>query len=173
MAENTKVTEAVFALLIQIYTNLDSSLMERLSEFESEYIEHCINSIRENLQNIERRTPEEKEAVLKAIALTDKKKLMFYETRIRLAMKCITRLIQNSEKEGTFGLVSHRAFAQGTLIPDIFVDNEFNYAPNNGYQKSFKLHLKSNMTIQQVKKMVCKELAHKKVQKIQEVPPHP
>lgn len=35
------------------------------------------------------------------------------------------------------------------------------------------MKLKSNMNIWQVKKMVCKELANKASEKIQEVPPHP
>ena len=33
--------------------------------------------------------------------------------------------------------------------------------------------LKSNMNILQLKKIICKELAHKKAEKIQEIPPHP
>ena len=63
-------------------------------------------------------------------------------------------------------MTSHRAFAEGTIIPDIDITNEFNYAPNNGYQKSFKIVLKSNMTMYQVKKLICKELAHKKIEKL-------
>lgn len=141
-AENAKVIDAILALLIQIHTNLDSSLHDRISEFENLFINTCVDTIKENQAFIQARTPDQKIAVSKAIGLAEKKKLMVFEKRISLAIKCLTRLIQNSEKEGTFGLTSHRAFAEGTIIPDIDVTNEFNYAPNNGYQKSFKIVLK-------------------------------
>ena len=53
------------------------------------------------------------------------------------------------------------------------VTNEFNYSANKGYQKTFKIDLLSNMNFYQVKKLICQELAHKKVEKVWEDPPHP
>lgn len=123
---------------------------------------------------IRNRSEELKEKAAKAVGLQDKKKYCINEKRISLMMKsCLTQLIQQSEKEGTYGLCSHRSFAQGTVISDINFTNEFNYAANKGYQKSFKLTLKSNMNMYQVKKLICKELAFRKVENVQEVPPHP
>ena len=58
------------------------------------------------------------------------------------------------------------------MIKDIEISNEFNYAANKGYQKSFKLTIKSNVNMYQVKKLICKELAFKKVDNVQEIPPH-
>lgn len=95
------------------------------------------------------------------------------EKRISNAFRSLTNLIKNSESEGTYGLISHRAFAQDTIVKDIEVTNEFNYEANSGYAKSFKIDLKSNMNLFQVKKMICEKLAFKEVDKIQEIPPHP
>ncbi len=64
-------------------------------------------------------------------------------------------MIKNSEKDGTFDLISHRAFAQDSIIKDIVITNEFNYEANTGYQSTFKLDLKSNMNMLQVKKLIC------------------
>mmetsp|Transcript_12853 Transcript_12853/g.16511 ORF Transcript_12853/g.16511 Transcript_12853/m.16511 type:complete len:84 (-) Transcript_12853:124-375(-) len=83
-------------------------------------------------------------------------------------MRCLKRLIQNSETEGTFGLTCHKSFAEGQIIPNIEIENAFNYEANTGFQKTFKLKLKSNMNVWQVKKMVCSELAYKAAEKIQE-----
>jgi len=172
-AEEAKVNEAAVSLLIQIHTHLDATLLSRLPEFEDHFIATCIDTIEANLKSIGSRTEEQKVAVSKAVSTAEKKVLMVQEKRISLAMRCLTRLIQNSEREGTFGLTSHRAFAQGTDIDGVEIENAFNYEANTGYQKSFKLNLKSNMNFWQVKKMICRELAHKVVDKIQEVPPHP
>ena len=86
-------------------------------------------------------------AASKAVTLVDKKLHLAEEKRICNAIRCLTRLIQNSECEGTFGLTSHRSFAQGTLIPNITVQNCYNYASGNGHQQSFTLNLMSNMNI--------------------------
>ena len=73
--------------------------------------------------------------------MAEKKKLKVFEKRITLAMKSLTKLIQNSEKDGTYGLTSHRSFAQGTIIENIEIQNDFNYAASKGYQKSFKMNI--------------------------------
>ena len=73
--------------------------------------------------------------------MAEKKKLKVFEKRITLAMKSLTKLIQNSEKDGTYGLTSHRSFAQGTVIENIEIQNDFNYAASKGYQKSFKMNI--------------------------------
>ena len=86
---------------------------------------------------------------------------------------CLTQLIKQSEKEGTYGLCSHRSFAQGTIIKGIEITNQFNYSANTGYQKSFKIDVKSNLNMYQVKKLICKELAFKKVENVQDLSPHP
>ena len=78
------------------------------------------------------------------------------EKRISNAFRSLTNLIKNSESEGTYGLISHRAFAQDTIVKDIEVTNEFNYEANSGYAKSFKIDLKSNMNLFQVKKMILR-----------------
>lgn len=94
--------------------------------------------------------------------MAEKKVHLVEEKRISNALRCLTRLIQNAEREGTFGLTSHRSFAQGTPLNNISFLNSYNYSANSGYQQSFTLDLKSNMNIYQVKKIVCKELAFKK-----------
>ena len=48
-------------------------------------------------------------------------------------MGCLKQLIKNSETEGTFGLVSHKSFAEGQVIPNIEFHNLFNYEGQNGY----------------------------------------
>ena len=172
--ETGRVCEAVVSLLIQVHTNLDPSLESRLSEFEEIFINSCVDTIQENLGIIRARSDEMKEKVAKATTMADKKKYMIEEKRISSMMKsCLTQLIKESEKDGTFGLHSHRSFAQGTVITGIEVTNEFNYSANKGYQKTFKIDLLSNMNFYQVKKLICKELAHKKVEKVWEDPPHP
>lgn len=88
---------------------------------------------------------------------------MVAEKRISLAMRCLTALIKNSEKEGTYGLISHRAFAEGGDVPEINILNEFNYEANTGFQKTFKLNLKQNMSMLMVKKLICQQLAFKLV----------
>jgi CCR4-NOT transcriptional regulation complex NOT5 subunit len=102
-----------------VHTQLDDQLKDRLPEFEDLFINSCIDSIQEQLELIEKRTPEEKLEASKAITMVDKKKFIIHEKRISNAMRCLTRLIQNSEREGTFGLTSHRSFAQGMPIPNI------------------------------------------------------
>lgn len=88
-------------------------------------------------------------------------------------MRCLKRLIQNSESEGTFGLVCHKSFAEGEVISGLEIENAFNYEANMGFQKSFKLKVKNNLNFWQLKKIICKNLAFKPIEKIQEVPPHP
>ena len=53
------------------------------------FIKSCVDAIQDNLAMIEARTPEEKEAVAKAISLIDKKKLLCWEKRISLSMRCL------------------------------------------------------------------------------------
>ena len=77
------------ALLIQLHTHLDPELQPRISEFEDMFIKSCVDAIQDNLAMIEARTPEEKEAVAKAISLIDKKKLLCWEKRISLSMRCL------------------------------------------------------------------------------------
>ena len=121
--------------------------MDRLSEFEDLYISSCIDVIQENLNVIAARTPDQKAAIPKAVSLTEKKKLLVQEKRISNTFKSLTHLIKNSEKDGTFDLISHRAFAQDSIIKDIIITNEFNYEANTCYQSTFKLDLKSNMNM--------------------------
>ena len=110
-AENGKVNDAVVGLLIQVHTNLAASLESRIAEFEDVFITGCIDIITQNLALIEARSPLAKEAAAKATTLTDKKKLRVFEKRITLAMKAIKKLIQNSEKDGTYGLTQHLSLA--------------------------------------------------------------
>ena len=77
------------ALLIQLHTHLAPELQPRISEFEDMFIKSCVDAIQDNLAMIEARTPEEKEAVAKAIGLIDKKKLLCREKRISLSMRCL------------------------------------------------------------------------------------
>ena len=86
------------------------------------------------MTKIRARTDEEKEKVANTVNFYDKKKYMKCGKQISAMMKsCLTQLIKESEKEGTFGLCSHRSFAQGTLIKDLEFTNEYNYAANQGY----------------------------------------
>ena len=110
-AENAKVNDAVVALLIQVHTNLAAPLESRIAEFEDIYIAGCVDIISQNLALIEARSPLAREAAAKATTLTDKRKLRVFEKRISLAMKSLRRLIQNSEKDGTYGLTQHLSLA--------------------------------------------------------------
>ena len=101
----------------------------------------------DQLAIINKRSPEVKEEASKAATLADKSRLLVQEKRITNAMRCLTRLIQNSEREGTFGLTSHRSFALGTPLNNVSITNSYNYEANKGYQKEFKLKLVSSMNI--------------------------
>lgn len=70
-------------------------------------------------------------------------------------------------------MTSHRSFAQGMPLKNVQVTNSFNYEANTGFQKTFTIDLMSNMNIYQVKKIICKELAHRKVEGVQDLPFHP
>ena len=111
-AVELKVHEAAVALLIQIHTSLEESLMPRLAEFEDIYMNSCVDVMQANLNCIRSRTEEQKKLAAKAILEADRIIYRPHEKRLSRAMRCLKKLVQNSEIEGTFGIIALKSLSK-------------------------------------------------------------
>ena len=61
--QDTRVNERVVELLLQLHTNVDFGMEDKVPIFEDQFIESCRNIINEQVKRIQNRTQEELDAV--------------------------------------------------------------------------------------------------------------
>lgn len=141
-----KVGECVTNLLLQLHTNLDFGMEDNVPLFEDQFIGSCLKIIAEQYQKIQQRTQEENKKIEDTIAAIEgfrsREKIQKYlpveEKRIIRCLTYIQMLIQNSEKDGTYGLRPHSALNQGELLT-IKISNSCK--TGEGYRSMFEIYV--------------------------------
>lgn len=155
-------------MLLQVHTNVDFGLEEKVTSYEDQFIESCMSIIMSQKKAIEGREPEllnhlnrQYEEVYKGIATSKKirKVMPVEEKRIIACLSYLKMLVLNSEKDGMNNLIPHTALHTGTFLGNITVNNAYTNMNLNGHRNRFTVQMYSNATIYQLKQCICNELA--------------
>ena len=163
-----KVGTGVTSMLLQVHTNVDFGLEQKITSFEDQFIDSCMSIIKKEKKIIDSRSPEELktlnesyEQVYKGIATKAKikKVLPVQEKRIVACLSYLKMLVGNSERDGMNDLIPHTTLQTGTLLGNITINNAYEKMNLNGFRNRFSVQMFSNATVYQLKQRICQELS--------------
>ena len=158
--QTKKVGEGVTNMLLQVHTQVDFGLDDKITMFEDQFVESCMHIIAKQKEIIEARSPERikelndaYEPIYRGITTPSKLKkvLPVEESRIISCLSYIKMLVLNSERDGMNGIIPHSALDQSKILDNITIQNTYEGMNSNGFRNRFTIQVASNATIYMLK----------------------
>ena len=140
------VGECVTKMLIQVHTQVDFGLEQKITMYEDQFVASCLQIIARQRGAIEGRPEAEKQRLNEAFQHAHKdvrarsiikKILPVEEKRIIACLSYMKMLVLNSEVDGTHNLFPHSSLILGTNFDQIKIINAYTCMNNNGFRQQF------------------------------------